>query len=74
METVGDVVERKFHGGGVSRSSRLQSGWRGGTLIGELTVIGEFSTSKDKVSCSSHPIGKWRGDALKAILAIMEFG
>ena len=71
---VGDLVERKSHGGGVSRSSHLQSGWRGGALIGELIDISKVSTGRDKISCCSCPLHKWRGNALKAILAIMEFG
>ena len=56
---LGDVVERKSHGGGVSRSSCFQSGLRGGALIGELTIIGKMSTGRDKISCSSRPLGKW---------------
>ena len=71
---IGDVVERKSHGGGVPRSFHLQSGWRGGALIGELTDIGGVSTGRDKISYSSCPLGKWRGDVLKAILVVMEFG
>ena len=69
-----DVMERKSHRGRVSRSSHLQNGWRGGALIGELTVIGEVSIDRDKISCSSCLLSKWWGDTLKAILTVMEFG
>ena len=40
---VGDMVEQKSHGGGVSMSSYLNSERRSETQITELTVIGEAS-------------------------------
>ena len=40
---VGDVVEQKYHGGGVSMSSYLNRERRGKTHINELIAIGEVS-------------------------------
>ena len=47
--TIGDVMEKESHGGGLPRSSYLRGGWRGGILIIELTDIGEVSTGKGKI-------------------------
>ena len=40
---VGDVVEQKSHGSGVSTSSHPHSEWQGELQIGELIAIGEVS-------------------------------
>ena len=50
---VGDVVEQKSYGSGVSMSSYLNSERRGEAQIGELTDIGEVSNPgrhRDQVS------------------------
>ena len=63
--TIGGVGEKESREGGFPRSSHLRGGWRGGTLISKLTYIGKVSTGRGKISSSLHPLGKWRGEALK---------
>ena len=46
--TIGDVMEKMSHGGEVSTSSHLHSGWRGEVQIGEMCIDGG--------KCSSHPL------------------
>ena len=55
--TIGDVMEES-HGGGVSMSSHLHSGWRGEVQIGELTAIGEVSIDGGKYSSRLLDIGE----------------
>ena len=63
--TIGDVVEKESHGGGLPRSSYLRGGWRGGTIINELTNTSEVITNRGMISCSTRPLGRWRGEAPK---------
>ena len=50
---IGNVVKKKSHGGGVSISSHLNSGWQGEAQVGELTFIGEVRTDGIHVAWAS---------------------
>ena len=60
--TIGDIVEKEPYVDGLPRSSYLQGGWRDGAIINEFRDIGEVITGRGKISYSTRPLGRWRGE------------